>query len=473
MGQYYTNVRLKFKGKKKEEEQLKKLLWIMNKDEMMEKDDIKLPLEVFDVVNNALLGKLKNDMPNFDLSLAPSMFASFFPNSSFEMKVNFEYSAGGGETYYVAQYDGSELSVISCQTEDDFDELSDEEQEQFEDGDLSIFDIEEILINKKEKEILIPSRNKEYEESFYKDGDLLLYLNDGEIALENNKDLIEQTTKEKYEDVDEESIKEGLLSVICDGVIPKQFQNNKEFVMKAIKLNKKALGQVSETLKNDKEVVLEAVKENGFQLYDASKELKNDKEIVFEALKQAGESVLQYTSDELKNDEDIKFELTRQEDEYINDIDYNTLDEISDDKEKMIDVLKKDGSLLRNASERLQNDRDVVLVAVKENGYALEFASDDLKNDKELVFEAINSSDEEYGSVLEYVSDDLKNNKDLVLATIKKNPCSLEFASNKIKNNKEFIMEAVKIDVLALKYASNDLQNDKEVIETVLANLNI
>jgi hypothetical protein len=37
----------------------------------------------------------------------------------------------------------------------------------------------------------------------------------------------------------------------------------------------------------------------------------------------------------------------------------------------------------------LKNDKDIVLEAVKKNGYSLEFASENLKNNKEVVLAAV------------------------------------------------------------------------------------
>ena len=44
---------------------------------------------------------------------------------------------------------------------------------------------------------------------------------------------------------------------------------------------------------------------------------------------------------------------------------------------------------MKFASERLKDDRDFVLEAVKKNGYALEFASERLKDDRDIIFEVV------------------------------------------------------------------------------------
>ena len=47
--------------------------------------------------------------------------------------------------------------------------------------------------------------------------------------------------------------------------------------------------------------------------------------------------------------------------------------------------LKKEGILLKVASERVKNNKEIVLLAVKQNGLALEFASDELKNNIDII----------------------------------------------------------------------------------------
>ena len=63
------------------------------------------------------------------------------------------------------------------------------------------------------------------------------------------------------------------------------YWNNKEFVLKAIKIYGCGLKYASEELQNNKEVVLKAVKKNGICLEFASEKLQNDKKIVIIALK--------------------------------------------------------------------------------------------------------------------------------------------------------------------------------------------
>lgn len=69
--------------------------------------------------------------------------------------------------------------------------------------------------------------------------------------------------------------------------LTKDQQNEKQFVIEAVKSNGKALFHASNTLKDDQEVVLEAVKKDGESLKFVSSRLKKNKEICFLAVSSA------------------------------------------------------------------------------------------------------------------------------------------------------------------------------------------
>ncbi len=133
-------------------------------------------------------------------------------------------------------------------------------------------------------------------------------------------------------------------------------------------------------------------------------------------------------------------------------------------KNEVIEVVKRNGRSLEHASYELQNDKELVLIAVKDNGWSLEHASDELKNDKEVVLEAVKNS----GWSLKYASDELKNDKEVVLEAVKRDGRSLRYASDDLINDKEVILEAVNQESYALEYASEEIKKlvgDNDPIE--------
>ena len=63
-------------------------------------------------------------------------------------------------------------------------------------------------------------------------------------------------------------------------------------------------------------------------------------------------------------------------------IDIKEVKNNKENKEYILEVVKKQGKLLEFASEELQDDEEVVIEALKQDGEALEFASDRLKDQK-------------------------------------------------------------------------------------------
>lgn len=96
-----------------------------------------------------------------------------------------------------------------------------------------------------------------------------------------------------------------------------ELQNDKDFVLIAVRQNGLALQFASEELRSDKEVVLEAVNENGFALQFASEELKENKDVVLVAVNENGE-VSEIISEELRGDKDVKFEVNKQFEIFLN-----------------------------------------------------------------------------------------------------------------------------------------------------------
>lgn len=187
MGQYYTTVRIKFNGIEEDEKKFKKLISLMDKEEFYEEEDYEnLPIELDDVVQHALFGILEDRgedsgyccrfFPDFDLTCAPKMFAALFPDATFELEIRWDYSVGGGETIFFANYADGELTIRQCQTEDDIWKLDEELQNQYEDGEVDLDVIEEALLAVNGVDKLTPTRNIAYEKSFFKGTDLIAYL---------------------------------------------------------------------------------------------------------------------------------------------------------------------------------------------------------------------------------------------------------------------------------------------------------
>lgn len=150
----------------------------------------------------------------------------------------------------------------------------------------------------------------------------------------------------------------------CAPFIQGQYENDKEFFLKAVKINGLVLQYSPEEMRNDKEIVMSAIYNCGRALEYASYELRNNKEFVFEATKHAP-CLLKYASPSLKDDKEFILELAKYNIFSIVDIIKNISERLKNDKELILDIVKMEGRALIYASTHLQADIDIYLTAIK------------------------------------------------------------------------------------------------------------
>ena len=141
-------------------------------------------------------------------------------------------------------------------------------------------------------------------------------------------------------------------------------------------------------------------------------------------------------------------------------------EEKANNKEYVLEMVKKQGSLLDYASDELKNDKEVVLAAIQQDGNALEFAGKKLKDDKEVVLESI----KKVGWTACYVSSRLSDDKEVMLDAVKIDGQELYYASKQLRDDYDVVLTAVKNKGLILKYASKRLRANREIAEAAVAN---
>ena len=136
-----------------------------------------------------------------------------------------------------------------------------------------------------------------------------------------------------------------------------------------------------------------------------------------------------------------------------------------DDKQVLLDWVKREGLLLSYSNKELRNDPEVVLAAVKQDGRALLYTSEELRNNPEIVLAAVSQN----GLALEYALEDLQNNPEIVFAAIVQNHNSFKFASNKLKKDKDFLLECSKKNLLIVEYFPQDLFEDSGMLDFIIS----
>lgn len=215
MGSYSGTVSLDFEGTNCEKQMMEKLLQLMEPGSDEEKWTLPVNKEYDFYPATALLGLLKkrddgkyyisSGVPEY--TLAPKLFAALFPASRFRYSIVLEYSVSLEDTpYLTAVYEGNKLmmrdsKLYGCGDEEKIAEIcrkiietDPEAREKYEqylkDSDLDeddyvssfsllgelIDDSYETMASLYDYRIIHPARNKKYERSFFKEGDLQEYL---------------------------------------------------------------------------------------------------------------------------------------------------------------------------------------------------------------------------------------------------------------------------------------------------------
>ena len=215
MGSYSGTVSLDFEGTNCEKQMMEKLLQLMEPGSDEEKWTLPVNKEYDFYPATALLGLLKkrddgkyyisSGVPEY--TLAPKLFAALFPASRFRYSIVLEYSVSLEDTpYLTAIYEGNKLMMRDsklygrgdeekiaeiCRKIIETDPEAREKYEQYlKDSDLDeddyvssfsllgelIDDSYETMASLYDYRIIHPARNKKYERSFFKEGDLQEYL---------------------------------------------------------------------------------------------------------------------------------------------------------------------------------------------------------------------------------------------------------------------------------------------------------
>ena len=161
-------------------------------------------------------------------------------------------------------------------------------------------------------------------------------------------------------------------------MLKKEFHEDKEFVIYALKLGIECLSFAPKKLKSDREVIECAVSINGYSLEHASSELRDDKKIVLIAINATLEA-LKYASHRLYEDSDIIYQVLLYADNY------NRLDNVlypiffqksyiqRSDINFMKIVVSKNPHAYKYANDAALNSLEIALNAVKLWSYLLEY----------------------------------------------------------------------------------------------------
>ena len=315
----------------------------------------------------------------------------------------------------------------------------------------------------------------------------------------------------------------GFDSFYKNPTLPKNLINDKEVVMKAVDVDEKYFDGISDKLKDDKDVGKKMIGISPHYFQFLSDKLRDDKELAMKAVK-GDNNLYNFISDRLKIDIDVlklidfKF-FTRcaaskydKEFTFKKKIDrptflklfnyfknkYKTLpvnlllnapDDVKNDKDLVIKIIKLSKCSYRNAPLHLQKDPDVIHAFMKNpsfNGmniteipdYNKETAIHLVKihpwlysrsiftNDKDVILQAMKKKAYIHRFILPHIPKNMKDDKDIKAVLNSKTP---EYFSKKYNDNKSLVLKSVK-KYNKFEYASDRLKKDKSVVMAALTN---
>ncbi|KAF0975367.1 hypothetical protein FDP41_005361 [Naegleria fowleri] len=189
-------------------------------------------------------------------------------------------------------------------------------------------------------------------------------------------------------------------------------------------------------------------------------EFMNDKEFILNHIKKYGYG-FGFMASKLRQDRNFVLQAAQLEGGVLN---YYKEDSLND-KEVVLEALKtKKGFSLESASPELLKDNNFVMEAIRLNEKSVWYASEKLWKDRELVFEAIKQNKK----ALQWVSHTLRDDKEFVLKALQLLYPEFENFVSISDANKEIMLKVVKDFGFLLKFASEELKNDRDVVCTAL-----
>ena len=247
------------------------------------------------------------------------------------------------------------------------------------------------------------------------------------------------------EDYNSTNDKEVKLAMIIKGYVPDNFVKDKELMKEALIKFKGSFKYGAENIRGDKEL-FELSISGSDRYYDNLKfvtdEIGNDKDYIISLVKE-NSVFLEYANNIMKDDEDVVMAALKSKNRYNNTFDF--------------------------ASPRLKNDKNFILMIIDTWAPSCEFMDDTLKNDKEFVLKIIKTK---YPDIIRFTPNLLKD-QDIVAEALKRNGALIQFVNPIFKDNEEIVKLAINTFAPAFFESSPRLQENKELFKFSLSNYNI
>lgn len=273
---------------------------------------------------------------------------------------------------------------------------------------------------------------------------------------------------------------------------PEELRADEEIVAAAVAQNVEAFNLASHSVNNKEAVIMAAIalpsdinaraaQVRAAVFRNASESLRQDRDFVIRAIK-VNWRVLGHVLPEHKSDRDICLVAAARCGEALTLVDPS----LRSDKEFILATVNKNGSALQHSTSESQEDEQVVLAAVAHCPGAMQYASYKLKTDLAFVKEVVKTNRAAFkyaiqakslaieimhldGLALAFASPPLRADPDVVLAAVAQTGAAFQHAATELKTDPAVVLAAAELDRHAVSFAQAQLRKGWEAFEHVVA----
>jgi hypothetical protein len=239
--------------------------------------------------------------------------------------------------------------------------------------------------------------------------------------------------------------------------IPKEFREEKEIVIKTIKLSQDPnffFKNISTNLREDRDVFLAACKYMNPHLIIPQK-FELDKEIILTKIKSSS-NIPRSNICLFKDDKEVIYEACIFSPYLLS----SASDDLQNDPEFILSIVKRNPEILQHCPGYFLSDREFILKAVMENPKSIQH-SHLFCGDKEIALLSVSKD----GNNFKYLSSELQNEQYVALVSLKTNPFCFHHFSLELKSNEEFILKAFEIPHVANNFENISNQIPKDLLD--------
>ncbi len=270
----------------------------------------------------------------------------------------------------------------------------------------------------------------------------MFLMNDGK------DEVIDITSMEDERNFYFDMVKENLKNF---NEIPSEYQHNKDFILDVLedykesyRFNKDFYNNLADFLKKDKDIAYKYFNGHSDRLEDIPAETFKDTESFKKLYKDIGG--------------------------YYHCLNKFFPEELRDNKEFFLEAIKnKDADIIENACDEIKNDKDIALAILRYNSFGINDIPEGLKRDKEFMLNFIKENPKKNREVFYYLKE-LRGDKEFVTEFIKitKCPTYIKDASEDVRNDKKLMSQLIPLGYINIQYLGKELLKDSEMINDIL-----